>query len=279
MAVKKKFIDLKEVIRSKNPSLAKLMPGFILNYIRKTIHEDRINEILDKHVGITGLEFVHSMVHNEFKIKAELHGFENIPDEGRFIFVANHPWGAMEAVTLIDFLSVKFPNLRFIVNDLLMSIKNYEPLFLPVNKHGAQGRENAKILEESFASDKQILIFPAGMVSRKVKGKVMDLEWKKNFISKAIQHKRDVIPIFIDGQNSKFFYRLASFRTALGIKANLEMFYLVDEMMKNSNKSLPYYIGKPISYQTFDNSKTKDDWAEAVKQHVYQLKNNENKSF
>jgi putative hemolysin len=270
----KKFIDIRESIHSKNPKLLKILPNFIINYIKKTVHEDKINGILEAHENIYGLEFCHSMVHKQFKIKPQLHGFENVPDTGRYIFVANHPWGGMEAVTLIDTVAKKFPELRFVVNDLLMSIKNYHPLFIPVNKHGAQGRENAQIMEDNLESDKQILIFPAGLVSRKIKGKIVDLEWKKNFVSKAIQHKRDIIPVFIDGKNSNFFYRLANFRKAIGIKANIEMFYLVDEMVKNSNKELPMYFGKPISYKALDSSKTRQEWAQAIKEHTYNLKTN-----
>jgi 1-acyl-sn-glycerol-3-phosphate acyltransferase len=276
---KEKFIDIRESIKSKNPGLLKILPKFILNYIRKTVHEDMVNDVLDRHQGITGLEFCHSMVHNEFKIKPQVHGFDNVPEQGRYIFVANHPWGGMEAVSLIDIVGQKFPNVRFLVNDLLMSIKNYHPLFLPVNKHGAQGRANAKLMEQEFSSDNQILIFPAGLVSRKKKGVVKDVDWQKSFISKAIQHQRDVIPVYIDGKNSNFFYNLANFRKRFGIKANLEMFYLVDEMVKNSNKELPFYFGKPISYKHFDNSKSRLEWAQVVKEHTYSLKNNTKKAF
>ncbi len=275
-----KFIDIKEAIKSKNPGLLKILPSFIVNYLRKTIHEDYMNDILARHKEIKGLDFVRSMVHEEFNIKAEVHGFDEfVEKDKRYIFVANHPWGGMEAATLLDIVGKKFPEPRFVVNDILMSIKSYHPLFIPVNKHGAQGRENARLMEENFESDRPILIFPAGLVSRRVKGKVVDLEWKKNFISKAIQHKRDVIPVFIDGHNSNFFYRLSAFRKAIGIKANVEMFYLVDEMVKNTGATLPYYFGKPIPYQTFDKSKKPQQWATEVKNHTYLLKNDYTRNF
>ncbi len=275
----RKFIDVKGAIASKSPALVKMMPRFVLNFIRRTMHEEELNQILARYQGVTGLEFVRRLVHDECKIQPILHGFENVPNTGRFIFIANHPWGAMEAVTLMDIVAQKYPELRFIVNDLLMMIKNYEPLFLPVNKHGAQARENARILDENFASDKQILIFPAGMVSRMTKGQVMDPPWQKSFVSKAVQYQRDIIPIYIDGRNSNFFYNLYKFRKAIHLKANLEMFYLVDEMFKNMNKSLPYYFGKPISYQVFDKRKTKQEWANSLKTFVYSLKEDHNKIY
>ena len=279
MVDNEKFIDVRESIRSKNPGLLKILPKFVLNYIRRIIHEDYMNDILKRHKNINGLEFVDSMVHKEFKVNAIVKGFENIDPKKRYIFVANHPWGGMEAATLLDIVGEKFPEPRFIVNDVLMSIKSYHPLFIPVNKHGSQGRDNAKFMEENFESDKPILIFPAGLVSRKIKGKVVDLEWKKNFITKAIQHKREVVPVFIDGRNSDFFYRFSNFRKAIGIKANLEMFFLVNELMKNANSDLPYYFGKPIPYQVFDKSRKPQEWASAVKEHTYLLKENSQRAF
>ena len=276
----KKFIDVRESIRSKSPGALKFIPKFFLNYIRKTIHEDYMNDVLARHDGVQGLEFVDSMVHREFKINAQVKGFDEfISENKRYIFVANHPWGGLEAATLLDIVGKKYPEPRFIVNDILMSIKSYHPLFIPVNKHGAQGRENARLMEENFQSDKPILIFPAGLVSRKTNGKVEDLEWKKNFISKAVQHKRDIVPVFIDGRNSDFFYRVANLRKAIGIKANVEMFYLVNELVKNIGSDLPFYFGKPIPYNTFDNSKKKQDWADAVRKHVYLLKDDYKRDF
>lgn len=279
MEQNEKFIDIRKSIKDKNPTLLKILPNFIINYIRKTIHEEYMNGVLVKYKKHTGLDFVDKIVHQEFKINIEEKGFDQIEPRKRYIFVANHPWGGMEAASLLDIVGKKFPEPRFIVNDLLMSIKNYHPLFIPVNKHGAQGRENARIMDENYKSDKPILIFPAGLVSRRTKGVVMDLEWKKNFISKAVQYKRDIIPVYIDGRNSNFFYRLANFRTAIGIKANIEMFYLVDELIKNQGAKLPFYFGKPISYETFDKSKKPQEWATKVKEHTYKLKDDFKRDF
>ena len=279
MENKPQYLIIEDIIKSKNPALLKILPSFILKYIKKTLHQDEMNAIIKRNYKLQGLEFAEQIAFKELQIKPVLHGEENIPKEGRFLFAGNHPWGAMEAVSLLVILGKKFETVRFVVNDILMHIKNYEPLFIPVNKHGAQGRENVKILENTFKSDAQIIIFPSGLVSRKIKGKVQDLEWKKNFISKAIQHKRDIIPFFIDGENSAFFYRLANFRKAIGIKANIEMFYLADEMFKHKGKELHYYFGKAIPYQTFTKEKSLQEWALKVREHSYLLKENPNRDF
>jgi hypothetical protein len=99
----------------------------------------------------------------------------------------------------------------------------------------------------------------------------MDLEWKKNFITKAVHYQRDVVPVHFTGRNSPFFYSLYRFRKTLGIKANLEMFYLVDETFKHRNDHLTVTFGKAIPYQTFDHTKTPVQWAKYVKEQVYEL--------
>ena len=162
-------------------------------------------------------------------------------------------------------------DIKFIVNDILLNIKNLEPLFVGVNKHGGQGRRGMEQLEEAYAQDHALLVFPAGLVSRKRKGKIEDLEWKKSFISKAKKHEKDIVPVYIDGKNSSFFYNFARFREFLGIKTNIEMFYLADEMFAQKNKKVTICIGKPISYPYFEGSKSDKQWAEEMKQLVYNL--------
>jgi putative hemolysin len=153
-----------------------------------------------------------------------------------------------------------------------MHLKQLHPVFIPVNKHGSQSTANAKLMEDAFASSDQILYFPAGLCSRKQKGGIIeDLEWKKSFIAKAVKHERDVVPVFFSGRNSKFFYNLARIRSKLGLKANIEMLYLVDEMYRQKGQSITVTFGKPIPYQTFDKSKTPQQWAEWVKRMVYQI--------
>jgi putative hemolysin len=171
----------------------------------------------------------------------------------------------------MKYVDQKLGKLKFLSNDILMNITNLSPMFIPVNKHGTNSREAARLLNQTYDSDVQILIFPSGLASRKIKGKIVDLEWKKHFISKAIKHKRDVIPVFFDGRNSNRFYRLAKIRKFLHIKWNLEMFFLPDETMRHKNSDINIYFGKPIPYSTFDNSKTHSEWAHWVKDLVYKL--------
>ena len=266
----KKLIDIESIIGSKNPKLLKYMPKFILNYIKRVLHQDELNDLFYGFRDLRSLVFVNALV-GHFKLKIVSEGLDRIPTDKKYIFAGNHPLGGLESVGLMNVVGKKFPNIRFLVNDVLLKIKNYEPLFVPINKFGSQAKDSVIRIEGAYKSENQILIFPAGLVSRKIKGKVQDLKWQKNFIRKSIQHKRDVIPTFIEAKNSNFFYNLSSIRRFLGIKANLEMFYLADESYKQTNATIKYYFGKPIPYTTFDKRFTIDEWAVKVREHVYNL--------
>lgn len=208
-----------------------------------------------------------------FDLSFDLIGKDNIPDSGRYIFASNHPLGGLDGICLSALIGEQFKgNIRYLVNDLLLYIDNLKSIFVPVNKHGAQGKRNAMLIEEAYASDHQIITFPAGLCSRKINGQILDLEWKKSFIQKAVEYKRDIIPVYFDGKNSNFFYRLANIRKALGVKMNYEMIYLPDEMFRCKHKTFRIYFGKPIPWQTFDNSKKPAEWAEWIKRIVYNLK-------
>jgi len=263
-------IDVEQVLYSKNPSLKKTVPGFIIRYLKRIVHQDELNDFLKSSGHLRDAEFIKAGL-DFFKISYSVHGAENIPRSGRYLFVSNHPLGGLDGLVFIYELSKYFKELKFPVNDILMNIRNLSGIFVPVNKHGAQDRNAFRLIEEAYASTGQVLYFPAGLCSRKKHGSVRDLRWHKSFISKAIQYRRDVVPAFISGRNSNFFYNLSNIRTLLGIKANIEMLYLADEMFRQKGKQINLIIGKKISWQAFDNSKSPPEWAEWVKGKSYEL--------
>ncbi|MCX6301521.1 MAG: glycerol acyltransferase [Bacteroidia bacterium] len=263
-------IDVGDVLRSKNPSLAKVIPSFLINYLKRIIHQDDINEILSKFGHFKDSEFI-APVLDFMQIKYRVFGSENIPLSGRYFFVSNHPLGGLDGLVFINELSKHFTDIKFPVNDILMNLENLNGIFLPVNKHGGQAKDAIRSLEDTYASNSQVLYFPAGLCSRKKHGVIQDLIWHKSFISKAIQHKRDVVPAYFSGRNSNFFYNLANFRTSLGIKSNFEMLYLPDEMFSQKGKEISLVFGKVIPWQTFDKSKSLPEWAEWVKMKSYEL--------
>ncbi|MCX6332768.1 MAG: glycerol acyltransferase [Bacteroidia bacterium] len=263
-------IDVESVIRAKSPSLAKVIPGFLIRYLKRIIHQDDINTILKNFGHLKDTEFIGPTL-RFMGIKYHVFGGENIPQSGRYFFVSNHPLGGLDGLVFMNELGKYYQNIRFPVNDLLMNLENLSGIFLPINKHGGQAKEAIRILEETYASDCQILYFPFGLCSRKKQGVVKDLVWHKSFITKAVQHKRDVIPAFFSGRNSNFFYNLSNIRTSLGIKANIEMLYLPDEMFRQKEKEISLVFGKVIPWLTFDKSKSPLEWAEWVKTKSYDL--------
>ncbi|MFN3996219.1 1-acyl-sn-glycerol-3-phosphate acyltransferase [Algoriphagus sp.] len=266
----KKFIDIEKAIHSKNPKILKWMPGFTLKYIKNVTHEKWMNGIMEKIHHLQGMDFVNALT-AEFELDVELLGKENIPLSGGFILSANHPLGGIDGVALMFAIGKIRPDIRFLVNDLLMSFDNFQPIFVPVNTLGKNSVNASLRIEETYANKHPVLIFPAGLVSRKQEGVIKDLSWKKSFISKAKKYQLDVLPCHIEGRNSEFFYNLANWRKRIGIKANVEMFWLVDEMYKQRGKKVVIKVGSPVSYQYFNSEKNDAQWAEYMKDLVYKL--------
>lgn len=263
-------VDVEQILYSKNPAMKKVIPGFLIRYLKRIVHQDEINEFLKNYGHLRDFEFIAAGL-KEFNISYRVTSWENLPDRGRYIFVSNHPLGGLDGLVFIHELSRTYPDLKFPVNDILMNITNLSGIFLPINKHGAQERESALAIEAAYASDSQILYYPAGLCSRKKKGVIRDLRWHKSFITKAIRYQRDVVPAYFSGRNSDFFYNLSNIRNFLGIKANIEMLYLVDELFRQKGKAIDLIFGKAIPWQTFDRTRTPSDWAEWVKEKSYQL--------
>ena len=273
-----KLIDVEKVIGSKNPRLLKLLPGFILRYLKRILHQDEMNAFIRENGHLQGLDFANRII-ERFGIKVVAEGIENIPKQGRYIIAANHPLGGLDGIALITVAGRIRRDIVFPVNDLLMNVKNLQELFIPINKHGSNA-ENIRIFDETFNSDVAILYFPAGLVSRKhKKGVIKDLVWKKTFITKARKSGRNIIPAYIDGYNTNFFYSLARFRKRIGLKANLEMLYLVDEMYKQNGKTIRIVFGKPVNFESLDNRMNDAAWAAEFREHVYGLSQNPDKEF
>ena len=267
--LKLEYIDLDKVIKEKSPAMNKLLPGFIKSYLKRIIHQDELNVYIKNYGHLVGIDFIDASL-KKMEIKFEIDGLENIPQKERCIIASNHPLGGLDGVALMLVISKVRSDIVFPVNDILMNVKNLAPLFIPINKHGSNA-ENIKIINDTFASDKIVCYFPFGLVSRKKKGIIKDLSWKKTFITKAKRFKRDIIPTHISGRNTDWFYNLSNFRKKVGIKANLEMLYLADEMLKQKGQTLKFTFGKPIPYSTFDKRYKNDEWAELMREYSYKL--------
>lgn len=274
--VSEQTIDIDALLRSKLGDRARLVPRFLVKWLKKLIHQDQVNEFLwqaKDEVGTPWLKHGLRYLGNTIVV----HGQENLPDADdgkRYTFVSNHPLGGIDGIAIGSIIGEKYnDNFKYLVNDLLMNLPGLAPLCIPINKTGKQSRDFPRMVEEGFASEHHMMVFPAGLCSRKIDGEIHDLPWTKTFITKSVQTKRDVVPIYFNGRNSERFYRIANICKKLKLKVNIAMLYLVDEMFLNEGKTFEVTIGKPIPWQTFDKTKKPKEWANYVENVVYSLSN------
>lgn len=263
-------IDIRAIVHAKNPKVAGRIPGFIYRWLTRILHLKEINAFMKVSGHLKGTAFLKDFF-TEMDIHSNILGEENIPKEGKFIFASNHPLGGLDGVVLIKYLNENFGLTRSLANDFLMEITPISEWLVPINKVGRQSRNAVSQSEELYQSENQILIFPAGLCSRKIKGEITDLTWQKHFIQKAVENKIDIIPIYFGGRNSNFFYNMAKIRKFFRIKFNIEMMYLADEMFKQRGKTFTLYFGKPIPYTTFTPAKRPLEWATEVRKIAYSL--------
>ena len=274
--VSEQTIDIDALLRSKLGDRARLVPRFLVKWLKKLIHQDQVNEFLwqaKDEVGTPWLKHGLRYLGNTIVV----HGQENLPDADdgkRYTFVSNHPLGGIDGIAIGSIIGEKYnDNFKYLVNDLLMNLPGLAPLCIPLNKTGKQSGDFPRMVEEGFASEHHMMVFPAGLCSRKIDGEIHDLPWTKTFITKSVQTKRDVVPIYFNGRNSERFYRIANICKKLKLKVNIAMLYLVDEMFLNEGKTFEVTIGKPIPWQTFDKTKKPKEWANYVENVVYSLSN------
>ncbi|QCD36371.1 1-acyl-sn-glycerol-3-phosphate acyltransferase [Muribaculum gordoncarteri] len=265
-------VDISATLNSRASKYAKFIPGFMVKWLEHTICQDELNGILERTSGKRGAEFCHAVL-DDLDIKYNVIGADNMPPNRRVVIVSNHPLGALDGIALIDWVSKIYgPGVKFIVNDLLMAVKPLDNVFLPINKHGKQSRKSSSNIEEVFAGNDPIIIFPAGLVSRKRDEGIRDLKWQKMFINKAVQYHRDIIPVYFDGKDSPFFYNFAKLRTRVGLKFNIEMIYLPREIFRSRHARFTIVAGKPIPYNRFKGGRNAAIEAKAMKRIVYDLK-------
>jgi putative hemolysin len=267
-----KFIDIEGAIQEKSPSLYPILPSFVIRMIRDGIvHEKVLNQIMLDYKDKKDFEFCKAVT-QRYNVQVISKGTENIPLEGGAIFAANHPLGGMDAMAIMESISGYRSDVKFLVNDLLLRVHNLRGLFVGVNLFGATPRENIRRVDQLFASDNAVFIFPSGKVSRMTKHRtVRDLDWKKTFITKAKKHQKPIVPVHISGRLSPKFYFIARLRKLLGIKLNLEMLFLAEEMLKQKGRSITITYGEPIWPDQLTKDKTDDQWAYEIKNTVYKL--------
>lgn len=266
---KEKFIDIEKVLSEKAPGLKKWFPGFTLKWLKRKLHENDINTIMHELKGVYGVDFNNAII-DKLGANVESINAHHIPKSGGIILAANHPLGGLDGMAFVKTIAEVRPDIHFVVNDVLKQLKNYGEVFIGINKIQTTSATSLRTIEGILMTEEAIGFFPAGLVSRKENGIVQDLEWKKSFVTQAIDHKRLIVPVFIEGENSRFFYRFANFRKKIGIKANIEMALLPDEMFKQKGKRIKVHFGKAFDPSVIlDKSKRHKEWAADIKQYIY----------
>lgn len=267
-------IDLRTILKARNPSLSRWIPGFLLHFVGWILCLKKINYVIENYSNQAPLDFIDSTL-KYIGVTYRVFGAENLNsatfNSGRVMFASNHPLGGLDGLVLARALSSHVGPVKLVVNDVLMNIRPLEPIFVPVNKYGGQSTSYAKVLGECFESNNAIIVFPAGLCSRLINGKVCDLEWKKNFFVKASQSSRPIIPVYVSGRNSMAFYRLARFRAAIGIRFNIELVMLPYEMFRQKNKVIDIHIGKAVDFTDNDTSVQINDQINTVRKKVYDM--------
>ena len=271
--VTEKTIDIDSILKGKLGAKAKFVPKFLISWLKRIAHQDEVNAFLWESRDKTGVEWLEACV-KYLDMTLEVKGKENLPasdSKNLYTFVSNHPLGGEDGVALGAIIGRHYGGrFRYLVNDLLMNLPGLAPVCIPINKTGNQGRNFPAMVKAGFESSNHMLMFPAGLCSRRHRGVIRDIPWSKTFVSKSVEYQRDIVPIHFSGQNSNFFYKLANFSDKC-LPFNLAMLFLVDEMYKNVHKTFRVTIGKPIPWQTFDKSKSPMEWAQYVKDKVYAL--------
>lgn len=264
-------IDVGEVLAQKLGSKARYVPRAVVRLVEKLIHQEELNGLLESNFPKRGAEFCEGVL-ADLDVKLEIEGQEHMPENPRCLIVSNHPLGGLDGIAMIAWLSRHYGRpVHFVVNDMLMVVDPLSDCFVPVNTVGKQNRHSAEALDSVLAGNDPVVIYPAGLVSRLgADGTVADLRWRKMAVTKAIESRRDVVPVYFDGANSPSFYKWARRRTRLGIKFNYEMVLLPREVFRARGKTFRLLVGEPLGWQTLDAANPTGQ-AEALRSLVYSL--------
>ncbi|MDE6779015.1 MAG: 1-acyl-sn-glycerol-3-phosphate acyltransferase [Alistipes sp.] len=264
-------IDVAGILRARLPRLSRFIPGFVVRALARLIRERELNEVLASYWHLPPQEFIRATFRS-WNITCRTEGLDALDETGRYMFVANHPFGGMDGMMLADVLTERFGDVRVVVNDLLMNVEPLAPIWLPVNKHGRQTAAYARRMEEGLSGGMPVLTFPAGLCSRRREGVVADTEWRTSFLKWAAASGRTIVPVFVEGTLSDRFYRLSRLRERLGVKFNAEMILLPDEMLRQSGRSFRIVFGEPVTDEELAKAGSAAERVRMVRERVYGLR-------
>lgn len=268
-------LDVAEVVKSKLGDRAHFIPSFLLRPLATLICQDKLNDLLAKNFPRRGADFCEGVL-DTLSVRLNVHGAEKLPADKRIIVVSNHPLGGLDGMSMIAWFSKHYEsNVRFVVNDLLMAVEPLRECFVPVNKTGRQNRDYLAAIDGVMAADEPVVVYPAGLCSRLAdNGEIADLRWQKMVVNKAIEYKRDIVPVYFDGRNSQLFYKVARWRRRLGLRFNFEMILLPREIFNSAGKVFTLTVGETVRWQSLRGGTSAQATADALRESVYALRDN-----
>jgi hypothetical protein len=263
-------LDTAKWLKERYPN--KKFPKLVIRLLRHFICEGQINKLFADAPGKKNMEFIDSCMRS-MQVSCQVVGMENLPSDGsKLIFASNHPQGGIEAICIAHILGNRYNGkLKFYANELLCVLEPLKEMFLPINRNRLQSKQNVKFINEFYQSDCHLITFPAGVTSFKKRGKIIDHPWRKGFLKAAVQHHRNVVPIYFEARNSTLFYIIENLRKSIRFPINFEVCLFAKEFFKQRGKSFTLYIGKPIGWENFDESKPLEEWVEVVRKEAYGL--------
>ncbi len=247
--------------------------------VEKAIHwlqVDKVNDVHAKYCHTPGPEFVKNLL-KDFRIDLRIDNeqvLDHLP-EGAFITVSNHPFGALDGISLIHMIASRRPEYKVMVNMVLNYIWAMQPNFIAVDALAsddpakkAVSMAGLKQAMEQVRSGKPLGFFPAGAVS-KLNGKLQieDRQWQPTIIRLIKQLKVPVIPIFFHGSNSTWFNILGV------ISWQLRTLRLPAEVFRKCGTTLHVSVGDPISVdEQISHSSSVEELGNFLKAKTYELK-------
>lgn len=273
------MVNIQREISLKFPSLLKLpfiIKKPIFEIIKRIIHENEINNFLQSKEKLSPFDFIDAVLeYFNFSYKVSSNQIENIPPSGRVIIIANHPLGALDALSLIHLIQKVRSDVRVVANDVLAQIDQLKPILLSIDAFGLKtSKETIEQIYTSLDSEQAVIIFPAGEVSRARPAGVKDTKWHKGFLKFALKKNTPILPIHIKAKNSTLFYTLST------LNKKLSATLLPHEMFNKKNKNLEFNIGEIIPFKSFkENNFDLGTKVKLFKKHLYNISKNKKAIF
>lgn len=263
------LVDIEKIL---GPKLRKKLPRIAIYFLKRRLHQDQVNEAIMGANPYHGVGFFDEAL-KYLNITYRTRGEEKLDKDKKYIFVCNHPLGGPEALIIGSvFHRLYGEGFQVPVTPIMANLKPLAEFFTPVNNLSSkQSRDLGERIAKMFNSDQQVVVFPAGLCARKIKGKITEMPWKKMFVTQARRYERDVVPVHMSGHNSKWYFFLCKLSKFLRLKINIGMLFLVDELFKQRGNEFVITFGEPVPYTTFDKSKTDLQWAAEMQERVKAL--------